>query len=398
MRWRLILLVVAASSVAQGAAAQGDPPQLRAARGLRIDGGAERLPTNVTVAVNARGDVAIAMPSANKIAVFDSLGTRVATIGTHGEFPVTGFIATGPNSRVDAPTFTSIRWSDDSLCVVHLGARAQSTIDMFSRTGKLLRVHHIALAERNPDPSPVSATGGRGARGRGTPAPRSSPRLSPHVALGDSQALGVVAIMSDGSRSTARHYAARSLPDGSVQYLAAVPPIDARWERLFNREPVLVFAPSGTRFAIASVDDMDQPLGTFTLAVFSADGAPILAKQYPYLGAVMSDAEIDSILNTRRDFAPDGRRISIPVPKAHIPPIFPPIADVVIGTDDRIWMVMRDAATKYSAMIIDKDGTVLGTVALPNARLAAADADHFWMVERAPNGVSGTVVRYRLTR
>lgn len=62
------------------------------------------------------------------------------------------------------------------------------------------------------------------------------------------------------------------------------------------------------------------------------------------------------------------------------PKVFPPVARVVVGRDDTIWLEETTAPTALRYWrVVSRRGTVLGTLELPrNNNLLAADADHIW--------------------
>lgn len=180
--------------------------------------------------------------------------------------------------------------------------------------------------------------------------------------------------------------------DGVIRRIVATVPIGE----------VQLNTPRGEAFALpfpnATVADASIEAGRLVFSAATLDGDP------PFITTVALDLTGDTIFSRRDPFEP--REIPSAVRDSVMsrfprdlptPTIFPPLDDLVIGNDGTVWLGMIEDETGRPYRVYEPDGAPLGNLVLPpGARLAAAERERVWVVEKDELGVE-SIVRYPVT-
>ena len=133
-------------------------------------------------------------------------------------------------------------------------------------------------------------------------------------------------------------------------------------------------------FAVASLEGDDA--ATFQVTVLdAADGDTVFALRLAFDPEPIPSAVKDSVKRRLRH-----RNLTIP-------PIYPPIAGLLVGRDHTIWVEMR-AESGRPYVVLSPDGNLLGSLTLPRtSHVAVAQRNRIWVVERDADDVE-SIVRY----
>lgn len=128
-----------------------------------------------------------------------------------------------------------------------------------------------------------------------------------------------------------------------------------------------------------------------------ASGREIFDRSFPFVPEPIPDGVIDSAIAARPTSQDAAVRARVDVKlREAAPAVYAEAEQVVIGSDDRIWIGMRQTAKGTRWMVLSPTGDVVGELLLPpRVSLRAADAEHVWCIERDELDVE-SVVRYRL--
>ena len=81
-----------------------------------------------------------------------------------------------------------------------------------------------------------------------------------------------------------------------------------------------------------------------------------------------------------------------------LPPDYPPLARVLLGRDDTVWLERYSISGDREWLVLDALGTVTRTVVLPRrVRLMAGSRDALWATDTDEDGLQ-SVVRFRVSR
>jgi hypothetical protein len=201
--------------------------------------------------------------------------------------------------------------------------------------------------------------------------------------------------------------------DGLIDHLVMVPPTDdnaAITYRGTNGEygttipfypaPLWRVSADGARIVTVTVTFADSRSGTFTVTSLNAHGDILFSRSYPFVGAEQSAAAIDSAIMARAKRAPGSaiREWLMTELRSRVPAVQPPIGDLVIGSDYRIWLALPATAAGRPWLALSPTGLPVGRITLPpSSQLRAADADEVWVTERDDADLE-SIVKYRITK
>lgn len=162
--------------------------------------------------------------------------------------------------------------------------------------------------------------------------------------------------------------------------------------------PHWTVSPDGARVATLVTDVEGDEGGTYTLRVYDAMGDAIFTRAVPFEGEPIDDARVDSVLEARAESArlPEMARAYRTDVPGRVPPVYPPVEDLRIDGDHRIWIELRATEEGSRWVLLDPEGRGLGWLLLPaNTSLGTARGDAVWAVERDELDVE-SVVRFRM--
>lgn len=166
----------------------------------------------------------------------------------------------------------------------------------------------------------------------------------------------------------------------------------------FYPRPQWAVSPDGRRIATVTTDVRDSHRGSITVTVIDQEGEDTFRREIPIEGVPIPSQVVDSALqasaaNVRR---PEIRRAyETDIPDL-VPPMYPPVEQLVVGNDHRVWIGLRPTPNGRPWLVLDAAGAPAGIVMLPvNSWVRTADAGYIWTVERDEFDVE-SVVRHRL--
>jgi hypothetical protein len=164
----------------------------------------------------------------------------------------------------------------------------------------------------------------------------------------------------------------------------------------FYPRPHWAVSPDGSRLATVTTDVRGPNAGTYHVTAYTAAGEQIFSRSIPFDGVELATAVADSALQAQRAALPelsDGLEADV---RSRIPPVYPPVEDLVVGADGRTWIGLRPTAAGRPWLILGEDGEQQGEVLLPpHVALEVAGATHLWGLERDAIDAQ-RVVRFRI--
>ena len=398
----LVTLVACAAPADRGAI---DAPPARLVEELRLDPNAEDFSIVGRVWVGPNREIVVPLPQDRQLRLYDSSGSRVATVGREGS---------GPG---EFRSLSSMGWIADTLWVFD---PSQRRVTFVAPDGSVLRT----------DALPSSVT--RGAPVAGTT--RVMGFFGPSAIYPDGSMIGeanldesadphgsgwpertIVIAPPNRAGTVPRQAASPAEPAIAQARIIARPPsyYDERWFMEvagfgravpFAASPIVAFANDGSRFAYLTTDLAEDGHGTFTLTVFDADGDTTLSRSYPVTGSAIPAHVRDSTLaafippeGRPREGPPDLPQRFQEMARERMPGFQPPVIAMVLGLDDSIWLTMRDTADARRALILDGDGDAVATLVIPpRTTIRQATATHAWVTQTDEDGLA-TVLRYRVS-
>lgn len=373
-----VLIIVVAGCTGddadQSPALDGEPAEI--IEELRIDGHAADLVPVGAVAVAEDGTIAITQPQEGLIRFFDAAGAFLDALGGRGE---------GPG---EFASMSSVGWVADTLWIYD---PRQQRVTLASPEGAFVRTVRMP--------------------GRAQPAPEDSSRipdfpwafpvgLSPDGSVYASLQPALGRDLPDGFRDATA--VGRIARDGTVErILARIPIGDVQFNTPqgsvmlpFPNGAADAMAPTGDRvaFAYTSLDGAESD--SFRVTVIHVEGDTVFSRRYPFEGARIPSEVADSAITATAERVRDAELAEALRRNASIPPVYPPIDGLIIGRDGTVWIeqIEHDEGRLY--VVLEPDGDLLGTAVIPpNSRVAAAERDRIWVLERDAYDVE-SVVRY----
>lgn len=347
----------------------------------RMDGHEEGLVPVGETAVSADGRLAFAQSQVRQVRVLSGEGRPLFTVGAPGDGP-------GEFRAISRVGFLS-----DTLWVFD---GRLSRITLFDSGGKLLSTSRISTEafpagddRRRLPEFPVVL-----------PLALAAPdRVIAELSLfvgqevrGDFEDVVTLAVLDrEGTIRTIIGYVPRGLtqldlPEGSI----SIP---------FAYRHLVAASPSGDHVAVAEATPQSLASGRFRVRSIDVSGVTRFQMDIPYSPVPLPTEVVDSVLTQRvagtRQRAPALARA---LEEKYTPPDFyPPLRNLVVGTDGSVWVgTMVDRATiRY--LIIREDGRLAGRLELPldSVRVVSAGPRFAWVVEDDEWGVE-SVVRWQL--
>ena len=165
----------------------------------------------------------------------------------------------------------------------------------------------------------------------------------------------------------------------------------------FFPRPKWTVSPSGARVGVLTTH-MDAPDPYMLVHVADDRGNAIVDRSFPFVPHPVPDGVRDSVIHAYASLVSDttvSRDIESAL-RGAVPAVYPPATDILIGTDNRIWIGMQpgDEGTRWR--VLSPYGEPQGEVLLPpRVRLRSAGADYLLATERDEFDVE-SIVRYRI--
>jgi hypothetical protein len=156
-------------------------------------------------------------------------------------------------------------------------------------------------------------------------------------------------------------------------------------------------SPHGMRVGLLTTD-MQAAEPYFRVIVVDDRGARVADRSFTFMPEPIPDAVRDSAIHARA-FSRSDTTVSRDIESAlrdATPRVYPSATQILIGTDDRIWIGMRPTADGTRWRVLSPAGDPQGEILLPpRVRLRDAGAEYVLCTERDEFDVE-SVVRYRI--
>ena len=384
---RQTIAMAALLAACTGAAESNDPlrtaPPIELVEELRLDPNAEDFSVVMGVDVGPRGQIAVLLPQDLQVPLYDSSGTRLATIGRRGS---------GPG---EFQHLSRAGWVGDTMYVLDLRLRRAVLVGPDgSVIGTSTNPDNVAIgAPVEGDTQTIGYFNARGIHPGG-------------FMLGEAHMGGPVGkrafVLAPADISQRARLVAWRPPDLD----------DERWQMRvgdhmrtveFAPWPQVAVAPDATWLAFLTTELTEDGNGTFTLTRIDASGDTTLVRTYPYRGVPIPASVRDSVANSflvekarSREGPPDRFDRFRELTLERMPPTYPPVVAMTLGLDGTTWLTMRDTADVRRVLVLDERGDPLGSFVLPpRATVRQGRRTHVWMTQRDDVDLVA-VLRYRL--
>jgi hypothetical protein len=163
---------------------------------------------------------------------------------------------------------------------------------------------------------------------------------------------------------------------------------------------IVVVSDNATRIAAVTTTLEGDQADTFSVTMWDARGTTIWNRSLPFEPVVLTPAVVDSVISQRTQGRPAPIQTQVQAAlreQARIPPVYPPVADLLVGQDGSLWieLIVRNRMRPY--LVLSAEGDVVGTTNLSErSRVAAARLDRLWVIERDDLDV-GSIVTYQVS-
>ncbi len=156
----------------------------------------------------------------------------------------------------------------------------------------------------------------------------------------------------------------------------------------------------GTRISVIVPGNAPADSGTVHLVAVDDRGDTVFSRRYPQTAVRNSGPWLDEYLS-RIEACGSLSAVQLRDSVKRRTPAFRSLTlGVVTGHDRSAWITLRaaaDTSRERTALVIDAQGALRGTVALPFGQaILAVDRDHIWLVEPGRSRGPAALVRYRL--
>jgi hypothetical protein len=202
----------------------------------------------------------------------------------------------------------------------------------------------------------------------------------------------------------------RANENGSIQrVLGRVPRTEGVIERRsgqsrwVNRVPFAArtiwdVSADGSRIAIVSQKVRGPDSASYRVTVLGEKGDTVFSKKFSTTLTVVPKKSIDSALarvsSGFRNYPVEELRALV---AKEIPPVYPPVQNILIGADKTIWLELHSTTADRQWLELDPTGTPIGVATVAKNFVArAGDRTHLWGFE-AEGEQLRTLVRYAIT-
>lgn len=349
-------------------------PSATVERGCRIDGHAADLVPIAWLGVSPRGTIALVQTQDHAVRFFDSTCVALGSVGRQGRGP----------GEFEYPRRGG--WTGDSMWVSDTDLNRTTVISPSGTVARTLRPMSMA----RPDPANEAQVN------------RYMQVVPYGMYAGDT--LLVLGLLPTGGAAATSGSAGELLRvsgDGVIERVVLSLPVDEKGfvemgAVPFYPQPKWTVAPDGSRIATLTFSLPGERPATFHVIVVDALGQPVFARSVQYepvrIPASVADDAVSARAARSRLIQPtSAMRAEM---RRAIPAVYPPAVDIVIGSDKRVWVQLRETSDGSPYLVIAPNGALLGRVLLPRgSRLGAAGPNAIWAIERDSVGVE-SVVRY----
>jgi hypothetical protein len=136
--------------------------------------------------------------------------------------------------------------------------------------------------------------------------------------------------------------------------------------------------------------------GTYEVTALDLEGDTVFVRRFPFpvepLSQSVGDSAIQAGIARVEEFFPNSDLADAVRRDGGYPPIYPPLVNLLLGSDGTVWIELRAQPEGVSYHAIDSDGNPIGTLALrPGSRISAAAMNEVWVIERDEVGMQSLV-------
>ena len=382
----LLLMFVNCSSDSGRARGVEDAPLVNVELDLRIDGYEADLVPVYWMGVSPAGVIAVGQTQDSQVRFFSKNGTPLGFVGRSGEGP-------GEFRRISRGG-----WIGDTLWVSDTDLNRVTLIAPDLTTIRVL--------------PPLAVARPQGADTSRLPV---FPFVFPYAAYAGDTILA--SVMGSAGDPLAEQFKgivlARVTSDGIVQRLVYETPVSessvrVTFDRGFGGVAIPFFprmqwvvSADGQLIAVATTEITGKEGGTFHVTLHDAvTGKEVFGRTFDFVGAPIPGHVIDSVLQSRAEHAsrPEFRKVLEGEMRDRVPPVYPPVEAILIGSDHRVWVGLRPVADDREWLVLDSAGEPTERVMLPADLVPkVADDQYVWGLESDDMDVE-SIVRYRLLR
>jgi hypothetical protein len=382
----LVLLISVNCSPDSGKAqGEDDVPLTDIALELRIDGYEADLVPVYWMGVAPSGVIAVGQTQDSQLRFFSEDGTPLGRVGRAGEGP-------GEFRRISRGG-----WVGDTLWISDTDL---NRVTLIAPDLKAIRVLPLTVARP---------------QGADTARLPTFPFVFPYAVYpGDTVLASVMGVAGDPLAERLKGTVlARVSSEGMVQRLLLQTPVNegsvrVTFERGFGgiaipffARPEWVISPDGSLIAVVTTEISGPEGGTFHVTLHEAlEGSVVFRRSFDFVGVPIPSHVIDSVLDSRAAQASrqEFRQVIQGELRGRVPPVYPPVEGILLGSDDRIWVGLRATANGRQWLVLGSQGEPVERVILPtNVEPKVARGEHVWGLETDEMEVQ-SIVRYRLLR
>ncbi|HSA54702.1 MAG TPA: hypothetical protein VLE53_03310 [Gemmatimonadaceae bacterium] len=359
-------------------------PTLTVTRDLRIDAAVQDLSPINWMAVAPNGTIAVSQFQDSRVAFFDADGKPLGTFGRSGDGP-------GEFRRP-----ASHGWLGDTLWVSDPGTRR---VTLISPQRELLRTlpwaNGITFDSTLAPPPQFFWVFPRALYPDGSSlvdamVARDSPPIPWPGPARDGNPLVRISASGRFQRIlmwTPDRGCSVSFPIQGGSGFASIP---------FCTIPLTDLAPDGSRFALATAEDVDEREGFYRVLVVRASGDTVFNTRHAFGPVAIPERMADSVIaqrlsrNEQPEFAAAWRSMKLPAS-------FPPLDRVLLGRDETTWIEHYTFSGNRTWSVLDHTGQPIGWLVIPrDVRIQQAARDTIWAIETDDDGLQH-IVRFRVT-
>jgi hypothetical protein len=377
--------ILVAAIAANRVAAQAKPPTLKATADLRVDSALANPARNALIIPGPSGEMIVSPEAQGAIRWFDASGRALPFKA------VVGF-AKDPDIRM----VSRLAWAGSTLIAVDPGFRQIALLDKTGKVTKSIEMPSMirpSWSDRHKYPL--------------------FSRYETFAVYPNGEWLVRAAeaktFMSTPDYDSSYTYFMRTNENGSIQRsLARVPKNDGLIDRRsgpsrfvyrtpFAARTLWDVSPDGARIVVVSQAVRGADSASYRVTVIGEKGDTVVSKKYSATLVPVTKKSIDSALARVRgggSFTVEGLRATV---AKEIPPVFPPVENLIAGSDNTIWLELHSTGADRQWLAIDPTGTPIGVANVARTFVArAGDKSHLWGFETEGEQLR-TLVRYTMS-
>lgn len=383
-RWMIVSLLASFQTVV--AHTQTAPPRARIVEDWRIKAEDHDLSRVPWVAAGPRNTTIVPLADENRLALFDSVGRRLGSVGGQGSGPGEFLSAVGVVTGWKADTM----WVYESM---------QRRISYFSLEAKLLRTVAYTRSDRIQLPNGQKSGQTSGESPVAVYADGSVSAIWHQVAMNRHQEDygGEEFLITTAARANPRTILRLPFPRDERILMSvggsfsAVP---------FTTQPQVAVSSTGDRIAFLEPRNLSREGGSYAVSLFKPNGDTLFVRAFSFRGVPISKSDRDSAIAAIAIEMKEPSRQQVKrfqeIAAEKMPLIYPGALYVLLGQDDTVWIGHRPSSLGQTWTVLDDSGRPIGSVNIPpRARLHRASRKQLWTTLKDENDLPN-VIHYRV--